>query len=180
MQSKCNTKVEINKVRIEFTDKKMTAYGGFSLLAAFFEKIKLREIVQETIPIRESSPNGMGIYSKILAYILLIYAGGSRFSHLLYLGWQEVLSSLFAVRRLPLASTTLGRLFKKIRKLKEVEELSEGLWRRLEQLIPWDEIEEDWLTFDSTIVDMVNRKGQRGDITRRRRGVAATARYWHF
>ena len=158
MQSKCNTKVEINKVRIEFTDKKMTAYGGFSLLAAFFEKIKLREIVQETIPIRESSPNGMGIYSKILAYILLIYAGGSRFSHLLYLGWQEVLSSLFAVRRLPLASTTLGRLFKKIRKLKEGEELSEGLWRRLEQLIPWDEIEEDWLTFDSTIVERYGKQ----------------------
>jgi len=36
MQSKCTTKIEINKVKIGFTEKKMTAYGGFSLIALFF------------------------------------------------------------------------------------------------------------------------------------------------
>ncbi len=41
MHSKSTTKIEINKVRISFTHKKITAYGGFSLLAAFFEKIRL-------------------------------------------------------------------------------------------------------------------------------------------
>ncbi|HZV45972.1 MAG TPA: hypothetical protein VFG06_01325, partial [Thermodesulfovibrionales bacterium] len=86
MQSKCITKIEINKVRIAFTEKKMTAYGGFSLLALFFERINLTD--------------------------------------------------LFAVGGLPLASTTLTRLFKKIRKLKEVEEMSEGLWGYLKGLIP--------------------------------------------
>ncbi|HWR57907.1 MAG TPA: IS1380 family transposase [Thermodesulfovibrionales bacterium] len=158
MQSKCTTNVEINKVRIEFTDKKMTAYGGFSLLAAFFEKINLRGILEEAIPIRESSPNGMGIYSKVLAYVLLIYAGGSRFSHLLYLGWQEVFTDLFGVKRLPLASTTLSRLFRKLRKMKEVEELSEGLWGYLKILIPWKEIKEDWLTFDSTVIERYGKQ----------------------
>lgn len=158
MQSKCTTNIEINKVRIGFTKKKMTAYGGFSLLALFFKRINLRGILQEAIPIRESSPNGMGIYSKVLSYILLIYAGGSRFSHLLYLGWQEVLTDLFAVGRLPLASTTLTRLFKKIRKLKEVEEMSEGLWGHLKGLIPWTEIKEDWLTFDSTVLERYGKQ----------------------
>jgi hypothetical protein len=81
-------------VSIEFTDKEMTAYGRFSLLASFFEKDQSEGMLQEVIPIRESSPNGMGIYSKTAAYILLIYAGGSRFLHLLYLGWQEVLTDL--------------------------------------------------------------------------------------
>ena len=136
----------------------MTAYGGFSLLAAFFEKIKLRGILQEVIPVHESSPDGMGIYSKVLAYILLIYAGGSRFSHLLYLGWQEIFTDLFAVKRLPLASTTLGRLFRKIRKLKEVETMSEGLWGYLKRLIPWEEIKEDWLTFDSTVLERYGKQ----------------------
>jgi hypothetical protein len=56
----------------------------------------------------------MGINSKVLAYILVIYAGGNRFSHLVYLGWQEVLSDLFGVKRATLTSTTLGRLFRKI------------------------------------------------------------------
>jgi hypothetical protein len=158
MQSKCTTKIEINKVRIGFTEKKMTAYGGFSLLALFFERINLRGILQEAIPIRENSPNGMGIYSKVLSYILLIYAGGSRFSHLLYLGWQEILTDLFAVGRLPLASTTLTRLFKKIRKLKEVEEMSEGLWGYLKRLIPWTELKDDWLTFDSTVLERYGKQ----------------------
>ncbi|MGO9614292.1 MAG: IS1380 family transposase [Dissulfurispiraceae bacterium] len=158
MHSKCTTKVQINKVRIEFTNKKMTAYGGFSLLAAFFEKINLRGILQEVMPIGESSPNGMGIYSKVLAYILLLYAGGSRFSHLLYLGWQGVFTNLFAVQRLPLASTTLTRFFKRIRKLKEVEELSEGLWGYLSRLIPWKELKEDWLTFDSTVLERYGKQ----------------------
>jgi len=158
MHSKCTTNIEINKVKIGFTNKKMTAYGGFSLLAAFFEKINLRGILQEAIPIRESSPNGMGIYSKVLAYILLIYAGGNRFSHLLYLGWQGVFTDLFAVQRLPLASTTLTRLFKKIRKMKEVEEMSEGLWEYLRRIIPWKEIKEDWLTFDSTVLERYGKQ----------------------
>jgi len=158
MHSKCTTNVEINKVRIEFTGKKLTAYGGFSLLAAFFEKVNLGEVLPKVIPIRESSPNGMGIYSKILAYILMIYAGGNRFSHLLYLGWQDVFIDLFRVKRLPLASTTLGRLFKKIRTLKEVEEMSGGLWGYLKGLIPWEEIKEDWLTFDSTVLERYGKQ----------------------
>jgi Transposase DDE domain group 1 len=158
MQSKCNTNIEINKVRIEFTDKRMTPYGGYSFLASFFKKIGLRGVLQEVIPIQERSPNGMGVYNKVLAYILLVYAGGSRFSHLLYLGWQEILADLFAVKRLPSASTTLSRLFKKIRKLKEVEEMSEGLWGYVKGLIPWEEIKEDWLTFDSTVLERYGKQ----------------------
>jgi len=140
MHSKSTTKIEINKVRISFTRKKITAYGGFSLLAAFFEKIHLKEAIGATIPLKEISPNSIGIYSKILAYTLMIYAGGSRFAHLLYLGCQDILSELFAVGRLPLASTTLTRLFGKIRTMKEVEKLSDGLWGYISKLIPWKEI----------------------------------------
>ncbi len=158
MQLKCTTKIEINKVGIEFTRKKITAYGGFSLLAAFFAKIKLRELLEEVIPVKENFPNSVGMYSKILAYTLVIYAGGNRFSHLLYLGCQEVLSKLFAVGRLPLASTTLTRFFRKIRKMKEVEAMSEGLWEYLSKLIPWKEIRADWLTFDSTVIERYGKQ----------------------
>ena len=57
MHSKCNTNVEINKVRIGFTNKKMTAYGGFSLLALFFERINLSGILQGAIPILSDTAN---------------------------------------------------------------------------------------------------------------------------
>ena len=158
MQSKCNTKIEVNKVEIEFTSKQLISYGGFSLIAAFFEKIKLRDVLESVIPVKEISPNSIGIYGKVLAYTLMLYAGGSRFSHLLYLGCHEVLSTLFAVQRLPLASTTLTRLFGKINKLKDVESMSDGLWSYLSKLIPWSKIIEDWLTFDSSVLERYGKQ----------------------
>jgi hypothetical protein len=78
MQSKCTT-IELNKVGIEFTGKKITAYGGFSLPASFFERNNLRGQLEGVIPAKESSPNSVGIYSKLLAYILMIYAGATGF-----------------------------------------------------------------------------------------------------
>jgi hypothetical protein len=158
MQTKYNTKVEINEIRIEFTEKKITAYGGFSMLALFFEKIKLRENLERIIPILETSPNGKGVYSKVLAYVLMIYAGGNRFSHLLYIGCQELLSRLFGLKSLPLAATTLTRYFKRIGSMRAVESLSEGLWEYLSRLIPWVTIVEDWLTFDSTVLERYGKQ----------------------
>jgi hypothetical protein len=47
----------------------------------------------------------------------------------------------------------LTRLFGKINKLKDVEWMSDGLWEYLSKLIPWGKIHEDWLTFDSTVLE---------------------------
>lgn len=49
MQGKYSTNIKVNKVRIGL---KITAYWGFILLAAFFEKIKLRDISEEVILLR--------------------------------------------------------------------------------------------------------------------------------
>jgi hypothetical protein len=42
--------------------------------------------------------------------------------------------------------------------LKEVEEMSEGLWGYLKGLIPWTELKEDWLTFDSTVLERYGKQ----------------------
>lgn len=158
MQDKYSKKIEINKVRIEFTNKKMTAYAGFSLLAGFFEKIKLKDMLEAVIPIHEISPNKIDIYDKVIGYSLILYAGGTRFSHLLYLGCKEILCKLFGAKRLPLASTTLTRLFTKLKSFKSAESMSEGLWNYLEKLIPWSSIKEDWLSFDSTVLERYGKQ----------------------
>ena len=175
MDEKSAAKIKINKIGIEFTGKELTAYGGFSLLAAFFEKINLREVIEKVIPVEERSPNCIGKYGKVLGYMLSIYAGGSRFSHLIYLGSEKtILSKLFGVSRLPLASTTITRLFGKIRKHKESEEISCGIWEYLSSLIPWREIKKDWLTFDSTVVEhMASRKELREGTILKRKDVVA-------
>jgi hypothetical protein len=152
VQRKCTTPVRVNKVRIIFTKRKMTAYGGFSLVAAFFRQIGFPRFMETALPVLECSPNGMGIYGKIVAYASMIYAGAERFSHLIYLGDKEVLARMFGVARLPAAATTLTRLFNKIKSLNYAEALSRNVWTYLAQLIPWSTIREDWLTFDSTVL----------------------------
>jgi len=152
MHEKCSTAIKVNKVKIMFTGRSMTAYGGFALVAAFFKQISFAEMIGQALPVTESSPNGMGIYGKIIAYAAMVYAGAERFSHLVYLGNKDVLARVFGVARLPAAATTLTRLFTKIKNLARAETLSQNVWTYLAQLIPWNSIGEDWLTFDSTVL----------------------------
>jgi hypothetical protein len=152
MQKNSNTISQTNKVRITFTKKKMTAYGGFPLIAAFFERIGFAEMIEKAMPIAECSPNSMGIYGKAIAFVAMVYAGADRFSHLVYLGNKEVLAKIFGVKRLPDAATTLTRMFNKLKTIKAADVLSRNVWAYLTQLIPWETIREDWLTFDSSVL----------------------------
>ena len=51
MQTNYTTTIKVNKVKISFTRRKMTAYGGFALVAAFFERIGLAEMIDKALPI---------------------------------------------------------------------------------------------------------------------------------
>jgi hypothetical protein len=152
MQHNSTTMPQVNKVRIAFTKRKMTAYGGFALIASFFEKIRFAQMIEKAMPIEECSPNAMGIYGKTIAFIAMVYAGAERFSHLMYLGNKEVLAKMFGVKRLPDAATTLTRMFNKLKSIKAADILSCNVWAYLSQLIPWNVIGEDWVTFDSSVV----------------------------
>jgi Transposase DDE domain group 1 len=152
MQKNSTTRPQVNKVKITFTKRKMTAYGGFGLLASFFERIGFARMIEKAMPIEERSPNGMGMYGKTIAFVGMVYAGTERFSHLMYLGNKDVLAKMFGVERLPDAATTLTRMFNKLKTLKMAEALSSNVWAYLSPLIPWSSIKEDWLTFDSTVL----------------------------
>jgi len=82
----------------------------------------------------------------------MVYAGADRFSHLIYLGNKEVLAKIFGAKRLPDASTTLTRMFNKLKNIKAADALSRNIWAYLAKLIPWNKIQEDWLTFDSSVL----------------------------
>ena len=137
MQRNSTTAPQVNKVKIAFTKRKMTAYGGFALIAAFFERIGFAQMIEKAIPISECSPNGMGIYGKTIAFIAMVFAGAERFSHLVYLGNKEVLARMFGVKRLPDAATTITRMFGKLTTIKAADALSRNVWAYLSTLIPW-------------------------------------------
>jgi hypothetical protein len=123
MQQHSTTMPQVNKVKIVFTRRQMTAYGGFALLTSFFQRIGFAEMIEKAMPITECSPNGMGVHGKTIAFIAMIFAGAERFSHLVYLGNKEVLARMFGVKRLPDAATTLTRMFGKLKSMRAAEVL---------------------------------------------------------
>jgi len=108
---------QINGIKIGYTDKRITSYGGFSLIAKFFKKAGVKEALIKIMPIQETSPNAMKADEKMLGFMTLLLTGATRFSHLLYVGDPESIKSLFGLNRLPLAGTTLTRYFNKIKNM---------------------------------------------------------------
>ncbi|MBT6119961.1 hypothetical protein HOH45_00670 [bacterium] len=93
--------------------KKITSYGGFSVLVMFFEKINLKQALRGLMPILEVSTNMMKAEEKLIEFITLIITGASRFSHMVCLGNPEILKTVFGLKELPLAASTLTRSFNK-------------------------------------------------------------------
>ena len=120
--------------------------------AMFFKKVGLKAALNQIVPIQETSPNAMKAVEKILGFMTMVIAGGRRFSHVLYLGNFEAIKSVFGLKRLPEAGTTLTRYFSKIKNQCEAERLSEGIWEYLSKIIDWKRIKDDWLNFDSTVI----------------------------
>ena len=152
MQKNSTTPIRVNKVKVAFSKKMMTAYGGLSLMASFFKQIRLREAIESAVPVQERSPNSTGVYSKIIMYFSMVYAGAERFAHAGCLGNKALLAALFGVKRMPEAATSLTRFFNKIKNFNYADTLSYSLWLYLAQLIQWEQIVDDWLTFDSTVL----------------------------
>ena len=125
----------VGQVKITFTGKALTAWGGAcSVVAKFLEQIEFRDWVAAHVPVEEHSPNAKGIYPKVLSLFLTCAAGGTHFSDVG--GWlhgREVVAACFGVPGLPRAASVLTRFLGKFRRL-HVERLREsscGLARRL-------------------------------------------------
>ena len=103
--------MSVNQVRIRFTNKPVTAWGGLAtIVAKLLEVLEFRSWVESTIPIEERSNNAKGVYEKVLATFLTVLCGGERFSHLSWWGHgSEAIKKAFAVEWLPRASSTLTR-----------------------------------------------------------------------
>jgi len=146
--------LETNRVKLSFTNKAITAYGGFALLAKLFEKLDLKTAVERMIPFQEISPNAMGPFAKILRFGLTVIAGGRRFSHTMFLGDSlEIYEAEFSVKRIPKFITAVTRFFGRIKSFQMAERLSEKIWEyTFARVIPFGEIQGDYLSFDSSVI----------------------------
>ncbi len=74
------------------------------------------------------------------------------FSHILFIGDSLSIKEIFNVKRLPKASTTLTRLFGKFTTLKLSNTISEAIWKYYETILPYKQIIEDYISFDSSVI----------------------------
>jgi hypothetical protein len=155
MKRKNNTApLSVNQVKIEFTRKSITPFGGIAtVVAKFLEAIQFRGWVESALPIREGSNNSKGIYGKVLAQFLTVLAGGFRFSHV---GWWEcgleVLNRAFGVQWIPQSASTLTRFWNKVHTQAMAEEFAEAARRLVRTIVAREFITEDTLHLDSSVI----------------------------
>jgi hypothetical protein len=71
--------LRVNQVKIQFTNKPITAWGGLAtIVAKLLEVLEFRSWVESTLPIEEKSNNAKGVYEKVLATFLTVLSGGER------------------------------------------------------------------------------------------------------
>ena len=165
--------IDSSPLKLSFTNKMMTAYGGFSLLSRLFDRLNLQSEVEAMLPFEETSPNSMGVYSKILKLGLTVAAGGYRYTHAAFLGDStEIYELAFGVEKIPKSITAVTRLFNRFESWQSTEFLSDRLWQFLfKKVIPLKSLGDEVLSFDSTVVTRYgNQEGARKGYNPKKRG----------
>jgi len=82
-------------VRIAFTDKEITPWGGMSLMKKLMEKTRISEVLERLSLPRQGSNRGTNPIQLILSFWLGVWCGASKFEHLEVTRHDEVLRKLF-------------------------------------------------------------------------------------
>jgi hypothetical protein len=102
----------MGELKIEYSNKKVTPFGGMKLLKDFMDKIKiLEDLKQVDIPYPRSNA-GINPIDIIQGFWLAIYTGASRYIHADWLRYDSVLQEIFQIKRLP-SQSTYSRFFHK-------------------------------------------------------------------
>ena len=84
----------------DFDSKNLTAYGGLLPVATMLEKLKFRQLVEETLTVKRVT-RAMPWYQFVLSMVLALYVGFSRLHHLRFLAREPMLVGILQVLELP-------------------------------------------------------------------------------
>lgn len=132
---------------IAFSDKKVTPFGGMSLMKRFIDQTGIRGYLSELdLPVPNSNA-GYNPSHIIEAFWLSIWTGASRYIHCDWLRYDKVLQDIFGWNRLP-SQSTYSRFFCKFTQKRNTE-----VFPRLQHWF-FDLLGVDNLTidFDSTVI----------------------------
>jgi len=70
-----------SQIEIEFTDKQITPYGGMALIMRFFEKLKVKRVLQHVLPDERTPPNATEVIDIAVSFVAAVLCGATRFAH---------------------------------------------------------------------------------------------------
>jgi hypothetical protein len=99
-------------LKIKYSDKKVTPFGGMKLLKDFMDKTTVLEDLKEVDLPQPGSNAGFDPLVIIQGFWLSIFTGASRYIHADWLRYDETLQQIFQLKRLP-SQSTYSRFFHK-------------------------------------------------------------------
>lgn len=154
-QSQSKKRPKKGQVKIEFSPKLITSWGGTAaIFSRFFDKIGFRELVEIIFPVQEYSNNSTGVYSKLISLFISVLNGGTKFSHINYMeNGIKIFERCFGVNRLVKSSTGITRYWNKYNRRSLTETLLQNTIQQfLRPLLEYASIKKDTLRFDSTVI----------------------------
>ena len=102
----------VEEMKVVFTDKKVTAWGGMKLMKDMLDSIGIKKIMRELELPQKGSNRGYEAIQIIECFWTSIWIGAGRFSHSAYLRYDKVLQKIFEWKQAP-SQSTYSRFFQK-------------------------------------------------------------------
>lgn len=132
---------------IEYSDKKVTPFGGMSLMKRFVDSIKIRDFLSTLSLPEKGSNRGYDAIHVIESFWLSIWTGASRYIHADWLRYDKTLHDIFGWEKMP-SQSTYSRFFGKFSQQRNTEifpSLQKWFFSQLQ-------VNEITLDIDSTVI----------------------------
>lgn len=115
------------RLRIEYTDKPVSGWGGLVAMVRYLDRLDVRELLRRALPDGRTSPNQIPVVEIVLTFLVAVLTGARRFAHVERLRSDDVLKAILGIGRMPSAMTVTRYFGGFVRS--QVEHMTEVLWR---------------------------------------------------
>ncbi len=124
----------MDELKIEYSDKKVTPFGGMKLLKDFMDKTDIIKDLESVNLLYPQSNAGYNPIDIIQGFWLSIFTGASRYIHADWLRYDTTLQEIFDIKRLP-SQAIYSRFFHKFSWMKNNEVFPELQRKFLQQTL---------------------------------------------
>lgn len=136
-----------SEIKLEYSDKQVSAWGGMYAMKALMEKINLRQMLEDLNLPQPNSNRGYNPIDVLEAFMVSMWCGASRFTHSSYLRYDHTLKEIFGWRCAP-SQSTYSRFFNKFSHKRNTEVFPKLQKRFMSQF----KVDKLTIDLDSTVI----------------------------